>query len=153
VQDRLRLWRPDVLAKVEHFACLTITMLDIDGFRIDKALQVTLDSQGEWSESIRNCARQVGKNNFYIPGEIVSGNAFGSLYIGRGHQTNQTISNLTEAFMMTNKTDQSNQDLFLRPTERSALDGAAFHYTLYRGLSRFLGLVFSSHSHFQLHLN
>jgi alpha-1,3-glucan synthase len=116
-------------------------MLDIDGYRVDKALQVTLDSLGEWSEYMRDCAKQVGKDNFYIPGEIVAGNAFGSLYIGRGHQTNQTISNLTEAFMMTNKTDKSDQDLFLRPAERSALDGSAFHYTLYRGLSRFLGLV------------
>ncbi|RDH31235.1 alpha-1,3-glucan synthase [Aspergillus welwitschiae] len=140
VQDRLRSWRPDVLAKIKHFSCLTITMLDIDGFRVDKALQVTLDQLGEWSESVRDCAQQVGKDNFYIPGEIVSGNAFGSLYIGRGHQTNQTISNLTEAFMFTNKTDKATEDLFLRPTSQSALDGAAFHYTLYRALSRFLGL-------------
>ncbi|KAJ6102430.1 hypothetical protein N7486_004857, partial [Penicillium sp. IBT 16267x] len=140
VQDRLRGWRPDVLAKIKHFSCLTITMLDIDGFRVDKALQATLDSLGEWSEYMRDCAKQVGKENFYIPGEIVAGNAFGSLYIGRGQQTNQTNSNMTEAFMMTNTTDKSNEDLFLRPAERSALDGAAFHYTLYRGLSRFLGL-------------
>jgi alpha-1,3-glucan synthase len=116
-------------------------MLDIDGYRVDKALQVTLDSLGEWSEYMRDCAKQVGKENFYIPGEIVAGNSFGSLYIGRGQQTNQTKSNMTEAFMMTNKTDKSDEDLFLRPAERSALDGAAFHYTLYRGLSRFLGLV------------
>ncbi|KAJ5701605.1 hypothetical protein N7488_009153 [Penicillium malachiteum] len=139
VQDRLRGWRPDVLAKVKHFSCLTIQMLDIDGFRVDKALQATLDSLGEWSEYMRECAKEVGKDNFYIPGEIVAGNAFGSLYIGRGHQTNQTISNLTEAFMMTNKTDGTD-DFFLRPAERSALDGAAFHYTLYRAMSRFLGL-------------
>lgn len=116
-------------------------MLDIDGYRVDKALQATLDSLGEWSEYMRDCAKQVGKDNFYIPGEIVAGNAFGSLYIGRGRQTNQTISNMTESFMMTNKTDKSDEDLFLRPAQRSALDGAAFHYTLYRGLSRFLGFI------------
>lgn len=130
-----------MLAKIKHFSCLTITMLDVDGYRVDKALQVTLDSLGEWSEYMRDCAKQVGKENFYIPGEIVSGNSFGSLYIGRGQQTNQTKSNMTEAFMMTNETNESNEDLFLRPAERSALDGVAFHYTLYRGLSRFLGLV------------
>ena len=122
-------------------------MLDIDGYRVDKALQVTLDSLGEWSEYMRDCAKQVGKENFYIPGEVVSGNSFGSLYIGRGQQTNQTKSNMTEAFMMTNKTDVSDEDLFLRPAERSALDGVAFHYTLYRGLSRFLGLVPAFHLH------
>ncbi|CAG8424933.1 unnamed protein product [Penicillium salamii] len=140
VQDRLRGWRPDVLAKIKHFSCLTITMLDIDGYRVDKALQVTLDSLGEWSEYMRDCAKSVGKENFFLPGEIVAGNSFGSLYIGRGQQTNQTKSNLTEAFTATNETDKANPELFLRPAERSALDGAAFHYTLYRGLSRFLGL-------------
>ena len=46
VQDRLREWRPSVMAKLELFSCITIAMLDIDGFRIDKALQVTLDAQG-----------------------------------------------------------------------------------------------------------
>lgn len=136
VQDRLREWRPDVLQKIKHFSCLTIAMLDIDGYRIDKGIQVTLDALGEWSEYIRQCARQYGKENFYIPGEIVSGNSFGALYIGRGHQTNQTVPNMTEAVTMTNK---SIPDLFLRPAEQSALDGAAFHYTFYRALCRFLG--------------
>jgi alpha-1,3-glucan synthase len=125
-------------------------MLDIDGYRVDKALQATLDSLGEWSEHMRDCAKQVGKDNFYIPGEIVAGNSFGSLYIGRGRQTNQTISNMTEAFMMTNKTDKSDEDLFLRPAQRSALDGSAFHYTLYRGLSRFLGFILPPHTTFVL---
>jgi len=46
VQDRLREWRPSVLAKIQHFGCMTIASLDIDGFRIDKALQVTVDAQG-----------------------------------------------------------------------------------------------------------
>jgi len=46
VQDRLREWRPSVLAKIQHFSCMTIASLDIDGFRIDKALQVTVDAQG-----------------------------------------------------------------------------------------------------------
>lgn len=45
VQDRLREWRPDVRVKIEHFSCLTISMLDIDGFRIDKGLTVTVDAQ------------------------------------------------------------------------------------------------------------
>lgn len=46
VQDRLREWRPSVLDKIKHFSCLTIASLDIDGYRIDKALQVTVDAQG-----------------------------------------------------------------------------------------------------------
>ena len=134
VQDRLREWRPDVREKLVHFSCLTIAMLDIDGFRIDKAIQVTLDSQADWSSSIRECARGFGKENFFIPGEIVSGNSFGSLYIGRGRQTNQSVENMTEAI-----TNSVPDDMYIRPWGKSALDAAAFHYSVYRDLGRFLG--------------
>ncbi|KAJ9408695.1 putative alpha-1,3-glucan synthase [Paecilomyces variotii] len=137
VQDRLREWRTDVRQKLEHFSCLTIAMLDIDGFRIDKAIQVTLDAQAEWSDSIRRCARRFGKENFYIPGEIVSGNSFGSLYIGRGRQTNQTITNMTEAVTLTNDSDHR---MHIRPPQKAALDASAFHYSVYRSLTRFLGM-------------
>ena len=134
VQDRLREWRPDVMEKLVHFSCLTIGMLDIDGFRIDKAIQVTLDSQANWSDSIRKCARDLfGKENFFIPGEIVAGNSFGSTYIGRGRQTNQTVENITEAI-----TNAAPDDMHIRPSGKSALDAAAFHYSVYRILGRFL---------------
>lgn len=46
-QDRLREWWPSALAKIEHFSCMAIAMLDIDGYRIDEALQVTFDAQ-DW---------------------------------------------------------------------------------------------------------
>uniref|UniRef100_A0A093V713 alpha-1,3-glucan synthase n=1 Tax=Talaromyces marneffei PM1 TaxID=1077442 RepID=A0A093V713_TALMA len=137
VQDRLREWRPDVRRKLELFSCITIAMLDVDGFRIDKALQVTLDAQGDWSNSIRQCARRFNKHNFFIPGEIVSGNAFGALYIGRGQQTNQTMDNMTEIITMANS---SIPGLHLRSSDKVALDAAAFHYTVYRALTRFLGM-------------
>jgi len=84
VQDRLREWRPSVLAKLKLFSCITIKMLDVDGFRIDKALTITSDAQAEWSDAMRNCAKEVGKDNFFIPGEIVSGNTLASIYLGRG---------------------------------------------------------------------
>jgi hypothetical protein len=32
-------------------------------------------------------------------------------------------------------------DIHLRPSEKVALDAAAFHYTVYRALTRFLGYV------------
>lgn len=111
-------------------------MLDIDGFRIDKSLQVTLDALGDWSDSVRQCARRFNKENFFIPGEIVSGNAFGALYVGRGQQINQTIDNITEVITMANTSDP---ELHLRPAEKVALDAAVFHYTVYRTLARFLG--------------
>lgn len=82
VQDRLREWVPDVMERLSLFSCLTIQMLDIDGFRYDKATQVTLDAEAEFSSNMRECARAVGKDNFFIPGEITGGNTFGAMYIG-----------------------------------------------------------------------
>ena len=137
VQDRLREWKPSVLAKIERFSCLAIGMLDFDGYRIDKALQVTIDSQGHWSNSMRECARKYNKDNFYIPGEIVAGNTFGSVYIGRGMTPEDKVTNITEVVTTTNTTTGRS---YIRDYEHSALDAAAFHYSLYRGLTRFLGM-------------
>ncbi|KAG9681557.1 alpha-1,3-glucan synthase, partial [Aureobasidium melanogenum] len=57
VQDRLRLWKHEVLEKVMRFSCMQIAMLDIDGFRVDKALQTPVDALAEWATYQRNCAR------------------------------------------------------------------------------------------------
>jgi alpha-1,3-glucan synthase len=86
VQDRLREWNPTVREKIQHLSCIQIHMLDIDGFRMDKGQQITVDAQGEFADFIRQCASSVGKKNFFIPGEIVSGNAFGAVYLGRGKE-------------------------------------------------------------------
>lgn len=64
VQDRLREWVPSVRERLEHFSCITIQMLDIDGFRYDKATQATVDASGDFSAALRQCARDVGKHNF-----------------------------------------------------------------------------------------
>ena len=63
------------------FPCLMIEALDIDGIRIDKATQLTVDYVSQWSNATRACARRLDKNNFYIPGEIVGGDIHGSLYM------------------------------------------------------------------------
>ena len=73
MQDRLREWRPDVLAKLERFSCMTIATLDIDGYRIDKGLTITVDAQARWSASMRACAKRFGKENFYISGMDIFG--------------------------------------------------------------------------------
>lgn len=86
VQDRLREWNPSVREKIQHLSCVQIQMLDFDGFRMDKGQQITVDAQGEFADYIRQCARSLGKKNFFIPGEIVSGNAFGTVYLGRGKE-------------------------------------------------------------------
>jgi alpha-1,3-glucan synthase len=136
-QDRLREWLPSVEQRISHFSCITIKMLDIDGFRLDKATQITVDALGNFSESMRECAREVGKENFFIPGEITGGNTFGSIYLGRGRQPDMLPPNLTAAVLTTNV---SNSSLFIRDIGQNALDAAAFHYSVYRSMTRFLGM-------------
>ncbi|KAK3376547.1 hypothetical protein B0T24DRAFT_700204 [Lasiosphaeria ovina] len=135
VQDRLREWRPSVLDKIKLFSCITIASLDIDGFRIDKALTITVDAQAEWSDHIRDCARRFNKTNFFIPGEIVGGNGLGALYYGRGKDPDMASATVDESFNATNETSPS---LYIRT--KHALDSACFHYSAYRALTRFLGI-------------
>ncbi|KAK3690069.1 alpha-1,3-glucan synthase Ags2 [Podospora appendiculata] len=137
VQDRLREWVPSVREKLEHFSCMVIHMLDIDGFRFDKAIQVTPDASGNFSAALRRCALQVGKENFFLPGEITGGNDIGSIYLGRGRQPDQRVKDLTEAVNMTVGADDK---WFLRDKDQIALDAAAFSYSVYRFLTRFLGM-------------
>ena len=80
VQDRLREWKPSVMAKLQVFPCLVIQALDIDAIRIDKSTQVTVDALAQWSTATRKCASKFGKKNFYISGEVTGGDTFGSLY-------------------------------------------------------------------------
>lgn len=138
VQDRLREWRSDVLDKIKHFSCMQIAMLDIDGFRIDKSLQVTVDALAEFSGYQRSCAKQYGKDNFFIYGEIVGSTAQSSIYVGRGMQPDMYFDNVTVAVSATNETDD-----YIREYGLSALDASSFQYTIYGPMTRFLGYVFS----------
>ena len=137
VQDRLREWHEPVRQKLENFYCMMIAQLDIDGYRYDKATQSTVDAMGSMNSAMRTCARRFGKDNFFIPGEITGGNVFGSIFLGRGRQPDMTPENLTVAATMTNN---SADKYFIRDQEHGALDAAAFHYTVYRTLTRFLGM-------------
>lgn len=137
VQDRLREWKPSVRARIEHFSCLQIAMLDADGFRMDKGQQITVDAQGEFAHYIRQCAASLGKNNFFIPGEIVSGNAFGAVYLGRGKEPSMAVNDTDKAVQLT--TNNSDRSLFIRDEGKQAFDAACFHYSTYRALTRFLG--------------
>ncbi|KAF2795737.1 glycosyltransferase family 5 protein [Melanomma pulvis-pyrius CBS 109.77] len=137
VQDRLRTWRDDVLDKVMHFSCMQIAMLDIDGFRMDKAAQTPIDVHAKWSDHQRACARRFGKDNFLIVGEIVSKVPYASLLVGRGKQPNQAFDNMTQAIASINV--KNNHD-YIRPFGSSVLDGDAFTYPFYGAMTRFLGL-------------
>ncbi|ORY55827.1 uncharacterized protein BCR38DRAFT_461815 [Pseudomassariella vexata] len=137
VQDRLRAWRGDVLDKIKHFSCMQISMLDIDGFRMDKALQNTVDSLAEFSAYQRECARRYNKENFYIIGEVVGTDQQAAIYYGRGMQPNQYFMNSTVSALSSNTTDDTT---YVRDFGLSGLDGAGFHYTVYGALTRLLGL-------------
>ncbi|KAF8580884.1 glycosyltransferase family 5 protein [Ramaria rubella] len=136
VQDRLREWDPNVMQKIQKYSCLAIKALDIDAIRIDKATQMTVDALASWTTSTKACAAAVGKNNFYIVGEITGGDTFGSLYLGRGRTPTQRPPGFLQAANVTKTDDQ----YFLRNSPQNALDGAAFHYSIYRSLTRFLGM-------------
>lgn len=136
VQDRLREWHPPVRAKIENFYCMLISQLDIDGFRYDKALQATVDALSEMNLAMRQCAKQFGKENFFLAGEITGGNDLASVWLGRGRQPDQVPTNITEAVTV----GFSTQNYSIRDPQHSALDGAAFHYSVYRSLTRFLGM-------------
>ena len=136
VQDRLREWNPDVMAKISTFACLAIKALDFDGIRIDKSTQVTLAALSSWSTSTHACAAALGKNNFFISGEVTGGNTFGALYYGRG----RTPTQLPQGFLAASEVKSTDPTLFLRDPGQPGLDAVAFHYSTYRSLTRFLGM-------------
>ncbi|KAF8212206.1 glycoside hydrolase family 13 and glycosyltransferase family 5 protein [Mycena galopus ATCC 62051] len=136
VQDRLREWKPSVLAKLKVFSCMTITALDIDAIRIDKATQVTVEALAEWASSTRACAASLGKDNFFIPGEVTGGNTFGSLYLGRGRSLAQSQPGYDAVINVTATQDE----YFLRENPLQALDAVAFHYSIYRSMTRFMGM-------------
>jgi alpha-1,3-glucan synthase len=112
-------------------------MLDIDGIRVDKATQVTTDYLASWGQATRQCAANLGKSNFFITGEVTGGDTFGAIYIGRGRQPNQRPADIPTALTLTNT---SSDKLFLRDSGVIALDAVAFHYSMYRALTRFLGM-------------
>lgn len=136
VQDRLREWNPDTMEKLKVFSCLAIQAMDIDGIRIDKATQVTVEALSQWTNHTHSCARQFGKTNFFIPGEITGGDTFGALYVGRGRTPTLRPPDFNTAVNVT----QNEAQYFLRDQGMVALDSAAFHYSIYRSLCRFLGM-------------
>jgi len=71
-----------------------------------------------------------------IEGEITGGNDFGSIYLGRGREALNRTDNITEAVLFTS----SDNEQFIRNDTLQALDAAAFHYSIYRTLTRFLGM-------------
>lgn len=93
-------------------------MLDIDGFRFDKATQITVDAMADFNEYLRNCAKNLGKDNFFLPGEITGGNTFGSIYLGRGRQPDMQSPNASFSTTMTTASDPK---YFIRDKNKNAV--------------------------------
>ncbi|CAN8098405.1 unnamed protein product [Discula destructiva] len=154
VQDRLREWYDPVLQRLERFSCMTIAALDIDGFRVDKAMQVTVDAQASFASKMRECAREYNKTNFMLVGEITAGNTLGSIWLGRGRSKDLWMDDLTQAETLASVwNDSSSSEYFLRDPGNSALDAGAFHYSIYRTLTRFLGMSGNLEAGYDLPLN
>jgi alpha-1,3-glucan synthase len=94
----------------------------------------------------------LNKTNFFIPGEVTGGDRFGALYMyviwfsilftthacslsGRGRTPTQLPPGFLAAANLT-----ASDPFFLRAAPLNALDSVAFHYSIYRSLTRFLGM-------------
>ncbi|KAK0725972.1 hypothetical protein B0H67DRAFT_144279 [Lasiosphaeris hirsuta] len=150
VQDRLREWVPSVNQRLALFSCLAIIMLDIDGFRFDKATQVTVDAMGDHNEAVRKCAAKLGKDNFFLPGEITGGDGYGAIYIGRGKEAVMKLKDPPDGMNMTTERLNKGKNLVIRDEGKGALDAGAFHYSTYRYLTRFLGMTGNLEAGFDL---
>jgi alpha-1,3-glucan synthase len=123
--------------KLAKLVCLTIEGLDVDGIRVDKVTQMTINFMKVLGPKVRECAAAVNKTNFLLTGEITSGSVYGSLFLGRGKTPDQySLDNLNHP---ENTFGPGGQ---VGPTMRKefGIDSQAFSYSLYRGLLDFLGL-------------
>ena len=136
VQDRLREWYHEAGDRIMVYSCLFIEATDVDGIRIDKATQVTVQYMSEWSAHTKECAKALGKENFIITGEVTGGDTFGALYMGRGRTPNLRPPDFESALNVTGADSQ----YFLRAQEVHGIDSIAFHFSIYRSLARFLGM-------------
>lgn len=137
VQDRLREWNPDVLERLKVMSCMTIAMLDIDGYRLDKAVQITIDALTDFTAYQRQCAKRYGKDNFLVVGELVADDALSAIYVGRGQQPDMYYDTVSDAITGFSTTNASG---YVRPSGQAALDGSAFQYAIYGSLARFIGM-------------
>ena len=124
--------------KLLKLVCLAIQGLDIDGIRVDKVTQMTVDFiTFKLGPYVRSCAAEVNKTNFFLPGEITSGLDFGKVYLGRGIAPGQVSLTVNEALSRS----QNKSNIYtMRSTPNYGLDSAAFSYSIYRGFLDFLGL-------------
>ena len=60
-----------------------IAEADVDGFRLDAAKHVTPDFTARFSTAVREYARALGKQNFFIVGEVADNTSMQANYVGK----------------------------------------------------------------------
>ena len=86
--------RPDVLNTLIQAYKYWIAAADIDGFRVDTVKHMESSATAIFCNAVREYAKRIGKQNFFIFGEIVADDATLQRYIGR----NSRIEGTSERF-------------------------------------------------------
>ena len=79
----LDLTRPDVMDTMVRIYKYWIAACDVDGFRMDTIGNTEPHAAAVFCNSIREYARSIGKDNFFIYAEIVAGDEKLQKYVGR----------------------------------------------------------------------
>jgi len=90
----LDITRPDVLDTLIRAYKYWIAAADIDGFRVDTVKHMESSATAIFCNAVREYAKRIGKQNFFIFGEIVADDATLQRYIGR----NSRIEGTSERF-------------------------------------------------------
>ncbi len=90
----LHITRPDVLDTLIKAYKYWIAVADVDGFRLDTVKHTESSATAIFCNAVREYAKRLGKQNFFMFGEIVGDDLTIQTYIGR----NSRIAGTTERF-------------------------------------------------------
>jgi glycosidase len=96
----LDITRPDVLNILIEVYKYWIAVADIDGFRVDTVKHMESSATAIFCNAVREYAKSIGKQNFFIFGEIVADDETLQRYIGRNSRiegTNERFPSLNAA--------------------------------------------------------
>lgn len=96
----LNINRPDVLDALIKIFKYWISLTDIDGFRVDTVKHMESSATAIFCNAVREYAKRIGKQNFFLFGEIVDDDATIQQYIGRNSRipgTNERFPSLDAA--------------------------------------------------------
>lgn len=87
--DDLRVTHPRVQDKIIAMTKSLIGSTDIDGIRMDTPMQVPLYFFKRWCPAVKDYAKSLGKDNFFIFGEFYCDRGRGATMVGRGKDASQ----------------------------------------------------------------